>query len=374
MVSSSSLLATLLAVAVLASSAYGHGLLKTPVPRSGNDDNYRDDCTTVAAGTPSATYFAGQPFSVTYKINANHGGTYQIKLRKDGGAFTTIQPSGAIVSGNNPETKTFAALEPGTYTVAWIWKSNEAKPYFGCSDIKVVVSPQGITATFYSASGNAPSTTDFFNAVASFLDIPTTQITTVTALTAVDKNHFKLVFTINYDSAGTDPAPLINQLLTASSSELAAAGIASTTTLAANQPSSDSSSSGSNGAAVAVPIVLILVLLVVLFVYDRKSGGKVRQFGSSIKDRFTTGSNHSTRHSDAEKGRSTPAPRAATPAPRPATPTARPATPTARATTPAPRASAPSRGPSVRPPSPGASLQRPASPGAGLQRPVAVRP
>eukprot|EP00029_Vermamoeba_vermiformis_P008791 TRINITY_DN4207_c0_g1_i1.p1 TRINITY_DN4207_c0_g1~~TRINITY_DN4207_c0_g1_i1.p1 ORF type:complete len:178 (-),score=39.10 TRINITY_DN4207_c0_g1_i1:41-574(-) len=140
-----------------------HGLLTSPKPRSGTNDNAR---TAVCGGgsktAATVTWAPGGKATVTWNIHANHGGNVYGYLIGEGVAesqanFNKTKLFGPVaVAATGAKTNTFTVpnISCKACVFQWLWKSGEATPYYGCSDIAIQEGAPSAVKTPVASSAN----------------------------------------------------------------------------------------------------------------------------------------------------------------------------------------------------------------------------
>lgn len=133
----------LLAICALVSC---HGLLVTPTPRKGTTD-FNVGTAPCGKGltksTTVATYTAGEKATVSWKINANHGGTISLNIIDIPSKNTAYLAAGikAVGGVNNYEVVIPSDISCSNCTFQWIWipdPNQEKANYYGCADISIL--------------------------------------------------------------------------------------------------------------------------------------------------------------------------------------------------------------------------------------------
>lgn len=209
--------------------AFGHGMLTNPAPRTGKNDNVRS--TPCGTNTPAPIDgrkgIVGQPYSVQWKIVADHGGFVSLHVWK--GQQETILKSGIPLTA---EAATVNFSEPCEGCVfQWVWKtSNEATPYFGCADIDILAAPKALTLSLFVEEGTTVGEvmTVVKTAIASIAGISESLVLIKDDEVNIDGTEATVIVSFNYDdqyNSNDSKLTLVTEAVKTNSDELKDSGL-----------------------------------------------------------------------------------------------------------------------------------------------------
>eukprot|EP00029_Vermamoeba_vermiformis_P002265 TRINITY_DN12642_c0_g1_i1.p1 TRINITY_DN12642_c0_g1~~TRINITY_DN12642_c0_g1_i1.p1 ORF type:complete len:184 (+),score=13.37 TRINITY_DN12642_c0_g1_i1:19-570(+) len=122
-----------------------HGHLTSPTARTGaNATSHDSPCGSMPKLAVTATWAAKSQQSIRWNIAANHNGNIYGYIITDNSAetqanFNKNRLFGPITAQSGDQSATFTVPDVtcDSCTIQWLWQSNEATPYFGCSDVKI---------------------------------------------------------------------------------------------------------------------------------------------------------------------------------------------------------------------------------------------
>ena len=155
-----------------------HGMLIIPQPRTyslstvsishtivvptrlQNNNQRTAPCGSVSKGQITQSYKGNQNISVTWNVEANHGGTMSVYVIDYSDSSTVTLASGvAAAPGNTTIKVTIPNYYCSNCTLQWVWTSTEPTPYYGCVDISVAAPVKNTSTTPTNGATSTKTTT-----------------------------------------------------------------------------------------------------------------------------------------------------------------------------------------------------------------------